>query len=541
MLNILFNSVTLFSIISLFILLVINFKNYLTMFQQNSYYSKNYWTWIKNNLYKILANYYIIYIGLILFSIFNMKIITIILGIIIIIIYLFILWFKLKLQNLKQRIKIVYTPRIKRLIATFILFFTLINLVTVFIQWHNLTQTLNILLLHLLVFNILLPVIILFVNLINAPIENIIKRHYYLDAKKKIANFEGEVIAISGSYGKTTTKNFIHTILSENEFVYQTPASFNSTMGLTIAIRRDLKNVHDIFLAELGAKKNKDLDDVMELTNPNIGVLSSIGPQHLETFKSLENVINTKFAIVEKMQKNGVCYLNIDNEYIANYKIKNKDVNIITYGVNSSNANYQVKNIEQTTKGSKFDIYYLNEKINKEKFETQVLGNLNLLNICVGVAIAHQKKQPIRKIMLGVKKIKAPEHRLQLKNNDKYIMIDDAYNSNPVGSKEALNVLGAFKGRRIVVTPGMIELGAKQKELNFKFGTYMNTNADYVILVGRKISQDIYEGLKTSNYNLNNVFIVDHINDAFSMLNNLCQADKENYVLFENDLPDVYM
>lgn len=527
--------------ICLSILLTINYIDYLTMFQQNSYYLKNYLTWMKSNNYKIYANYYVLYFAIFLLSFLKLNIVAIILSIITLILFIFILFFKVKLQKLKQRIKLVFTPRIKRLITTDIIFTILITLTVVFFTKNNLTILFSSLVLILTLWNVGLPVWILFCNIVNTPIENAIKRHYFLDAKSKLSKFNGEVIAISGSYGKTTTKNFIHTILSENKFVYQTPASFNSTMGLTIAIRRDLKNIHDIFLAELGAKQNHDLDDVMELTNPDIGVLSSIGPQHLETFKTIENVINTKFAIVEQMKNGGTCFLNIDNEYIKNYNVKNKNVNIITYAVSNKDANYQIRNIVQTTKGSTFDVYYNGEKINEDKFQTSVLGKLNLLNICVGIAIAHQKNTPLRKIKLGVKKIKAPEHRLQLKNQGKYIMIDDAYNSNPVGSKEALNVLGAFEGRRIVVTPGMIELGSKQQELNYNFGTYMLNNCDYVILVGRKISKDIYNGLKASNYNMDMVFTVDHINEAFSMLNNLCQEDQNNYVLFENDLPDVYM
>lgn len=539
MLNITWNATLFILILQLFWILFLNFINYLTMFQQNGYYFKNYQTWIKSNLYKIIAKYFIFVLIVLIINIFNILILDIVLNLISIIILCFTIWFKIKLTKQKQRIKIKYTPRIKRLIATFILLL-IIDFVLTLMFAFNFNIWIGILII-LILNNLFLPILILLTNLVNSPIEKTINKKYFNDAKKKVTDFTGEVIALSGSYGKTTTKNFVYTILSQNYFVYQTPASFNSTMGLTISIRKDLKPIHDIFLAELGAKQNKDLDDVMELTSPDLVILSSIGPQHLETFKTMENIINTKFAIVEQLQKNKLALLNYDNEYIKNYKIKNKDVKIITYGIENKDVNYQIRNIELTKEGSIFDVYYNGVIINKEKFKTKVLGKLNLLNICAGIGIAHQKKMKIEDILQGVLKITSPKHRLELKNQGNYIMIDDAYNSNPVGSKEALNVLKQFKGRKIVVTPGMIELGSKQKELNYKFGTYMLGSCDYVILVGQKISKDIYDGLKKSNFKMENVFVVNHINDAFSKLNTLCKNDQINYVLFENDLPDVYM
>lgn len=539
MLNITWKATVFILILQLFWILFFNFINYLTMFQQNGYYFKNYQTWIKSNLYKIIAKYFIFILIVLIINIFNVLILNIFLNLISILVLCFTIWFKIKLTKQKQRIKIKYTPRIKRLIATFILLL-IIDFVLTLMFVFNFNIWIGIVII-LILNNLFLPILILLTNLVNSPIEKTINKKYFNEAKKKVTDFTGEVIALSGSYGKTTTKNFVYTILSQNYFVYQTPASFNSTMGLTISIRKDLKPIHDIFLAELGAKQNKDLDDVMELTSPDLVILSSIGPQHLETFKTMENIINTKFAIVEKLQKNKLALLNYDNEYIKNYKIKNKDVKIITYGIENKDVNYQIRNIELTKEGSIFDVYYNGVIINKEKFKTKVLGKLNLLNICAGIGIAHQKKMKIEDILKGVLKITSPKNRLELKNQGNYIMIDDAYNSNPVGSKEALNVLKQFKGRKIVVTPGMIELGSKQKELNYKFGTYMLGSCDYVILVGQKISKDIYDGLKKSNFKMENVFVVNHINEAFSKLNTLCKNDQINYVLFENDLPDVYM
>lgn len=519
---------------------LIIFKNYLTMFQQNAYYYKNYMTWYKNNTHKIYANYFLIDI-LMFSSIFVNEYLFSIFAVLNIITKIFVILFKIRISQRTQRIKLTYTARIKRLMSTITLLVILMIIFAIMFLGHEFWSKINYINFVMIFVSVYLPQIILVSNYINTPIEQMVRNYYINDAKKIINNFDGEVIGLAGSYGKTSTKNYVFTILSEQYFVYQTPASYNSTMGITISIRTQLKTIHDLFLVELGAKQNNDLDDVMELTNPDIAILSSIGPQHLETFKSMENIINTKFSIVEKLKENGKAFINIDNDYIRNYEIKNKNINLFTYGVNSNDADYQVRNIEQTTKGSKFDIFFKGNKINEDKFETSLLGDLNLLNVCVGVAIAHQKNIPLRKISLGVKKIVAPEHRLQLKKMGKYVMIDDAYNSNPLGSSQALKVLSKFEGRRICVTPGMIELGEKQSQLNFEFGEKMNGCTDYIILVGRKITPDIKLGIMKSGFNMENVFEVSHINEAFNMLNNLCKNDMENYVLFENDLPDVYM
>lgn len=528
--------------------LLLNTKNSIKGFQQNAYMRKNYLLWYKNNSYKIFANYwFFILFSIALISNINNEIITIILLLSSLILLIFSGIFKIKLNKVNERIKLVYTARVKRLITTYIV------LVVLLLGLHYIVLLKsNILVMNFRIFtifyigliillNILNPLVVLASNFFNKPIEKKIRNGFINEAKEKINKYPGEVIALTGSYGKTTTKNYLNTLLSESYYTYPTPASFNSTMGITISIRENLKNIHDMFLVELGAKENNDLDDVMEITKPNIAILSSIGPQHLLSFKTLDNIINTKFAIVEQLKSGSKAYINIDNEHISNYNIKNKNIEVITYSVNNDNSNYQVKNIDQNIKGSSFDIYYNGKKINEEKFITSVLGELNLLNICVSIAVAHDKKVPMRKIRLGVKKIAAPEHRLQLRNNGNYVMIDDAYNSNPLGSKQALDVLSKFPGRKIIVTPGMIELGEKQETLNKEFGKYMFDKTDYIILTGTKITPPIYEGIKESGFNMDHVFKVNHISEAFAMLNNLCKNDKENYVLFENDLPDVFM
>ena len=146
----------------------------------------------------------------------------------------------------------------------------------------------------------------------------------------------------------------------------------------------------------------------------------------------------------------------------------------------------------------------------------------------------------LKELEIGVKRIKPITHRLELKNMGDRTIIDDAYNSNPVGSKMALDVLKLMDGLKIVVTPGMIELGNEQYELNKKFGEYISEVADYVILVGEKQTKPILDGLKNKKYNNKKINIINDVKEAFPIIDSLKEKDRETYVLLENDLPDIF-
>ena len=173
-------------------------------------------------------------------------------------------------------------------------------------------------------------------------------------------------------------------------------------------------------------------------------------------------------------------------------------------------------------------------------FETKLLGNNNIYNILAGIALAQYFNMSIEEIKNAVKKIKPIEHRLELKRIGNMYMIDDAYNSNPTGAKMALDVLDLMPGDKVVVTPGMIELGDKEADYNKEFGKQIaKSRADYVILVGKKQSKDIYEGLIEENYDQEKIIILNDVKEAYRIINSL-KGKNDIYALFENDLPDTY-
>ena len=155
-----------------------------------------------------------------------------------------------------------------------------------------------------------------------------------------------------------------------------------------------------------------------------------------------------------------------------------------------------------------------------------------------GILLGKELGMTIDELKRGVALVKPYEHRLELKKNGTLNIIDDAYNSNPLGSKMALEVLHLMPGKKVVVTPGMIELGEKQYELNKKFGTYIAKVCDYVILVGKEQTKPIYDGLIEQHYNMDNVYVLNNVLDAFNILRRI--DDGNTYVLLENDLPDLF-
>lgn len=279
-----------------------------------------------------------------------------------------------------------------------------------------------------------------------------------------------------------------------------------------------------------------EIKEICEIVPPDYSVITSIGPQHLETFKSMENIVKGKYEIVTYAKKDSTVILNVDNEYIKNNIDKYcSDKKVIEYSLNDKNKKYYVDNISIDDKGSKFTVHFDENKID---LETKLLGKHNIYNIVCGVAISKELGMSDVDIQRSVKKLKPIEHRLELKNMNGILALDDAFNSNPEGSKMAIECLTMFKDKyKVLVTPGMIGLGDKEYELNKKLGEYA-TKCDYVYLVGYNTTKPIKDGMDVLNYN--SYEIVENIYIAFEKLQKLNKEKDNLIVLFENDLPDSY-
>lgn len=435
----------------------------------------------------------------------------------------------------------VYTARVKRMITTFFVLIALIFTAAFFsaerVYFEESTRFTNNLPFIIIGSALYLtPILVPLSNLINKPVEKAVQNWYINDAKKILASCPDlHKVGITGSYGKTSMKFYLSELLSSQYETLKTPESFNTPMGVTITIRRDLKPTHQYFICEMGARRVHEIKELCGIANPHDGIITSVGPQHLETFGSIENVVNTKFELADSISALGKVYLNGDNELIRK---KAPDYpNAITYGLQEGN-DWRATDVSVSDRGTEFTVTAPDGK--SCRYSTKLLGEHNVQNLLGAIAYAADTGIPMEKLVLPVKRIASVPHRLQLLDKGNGVtFIDDAYNSNPSGCRAALAVLGLFDACRILVTPGMVELGAKQEELNYEFGQEASKACDYIVLVGKKQTEPIYNGIKDSGYDMSKVYVADSLNDALAKVN-AYTTDKKKIVLLENDLPDNY-
>ena len=381
------------------------------------------------------------------------------------------------------------------------------------------------------------PLLVPLSNLINKPVEKAVQNWYINDAKRILSECPTlHKVGITGSYGKTSMKFYLDELLNSQYNTLKTPESFNTPMGVTITIRRDLKPTHEYFICEMGARRVHEIKELCGIADPHDGIITSVGPQHLETFGSIDNVLNTKFELADHVKaKGGKIYLNGDNELIL--KKAPEYPNAVLYGLNEGN-HYRATDISVSDRGTEFTVTAPDGET--QRFSMKLLGEHNVQNVLGAIAYAHGTGISLDKLTLPVKRIAAVPHRLQLLDKGgNMTFIDDAYNSNPSGCRAALNVLGLFDACRILVTPGMVELGAKQEELNFEFGQEAAKACDHIVLVGKAQTVPIYNGIKDAGYDMDNVFVADSLGEALDHVR-AYQTDKKKIVLLENDLPDNY-
>lgn len=505
--------------------IIVPSKHGLHIFQQSKYDTKRYIDWIVEYLKKnkLLV---LIYLILVIFS-FMIENYGFIISSLLLCIYSLYMFNK---ESKKEYIKpLVYTFRVKRQIFTLILLDIL--LVVLFLLFVDKKYILPFSL-FVLIMNWLL---IILVNILLMPIEKLVQNYYLNDAKKILNGYSNlKKIGITGSFGKTSSKNIIQAIISEEYRSLMTPASYNTPMGITRTIREYLKPTHQIFVCEMGADHVNDIKFLSNFVKPSIGIVTSIGIQHLSTFGSLENIIKEKMTLIEKLPSDGLGIINYDNEYIRQYNIKNT-CRIVRYGIDNSDVDYQAINIKYTPKGSKFKV---KTKDKSYSFETRLLGKHNISNILAGIAASRELNIDWKDIIKAVKLIPYIEHRLEVKTINGLKFIDNAFNSNPVGAKMSLEVMKMMPKKRIIVTPGMIDLGSKQKEVNYEFGYSMKDHVDIAILVGENQTLPIKEGLDKSGFKSENIYVVKTVKEAFGLVYKL--ADSKDTILLENDLPDAY-
>lgn len=495
-------------------------------FQLNSYRFDTHTKWIRENFFRFLPHFLLSVIMLIAVVLpIKIEIKALICSI------LFALSTILEKPK-KAKKPLVYTARVKRMLVT-IFVLLCVSIAVPNIIFLKEKQSI-ILLVYALVYALSIFAVLL-ANLINKPIELSINQHYINDAKKILRQCPDlTIIGVTGSYGKTSVKYYLNTLLRAKYNVLMTPESYNTPMGVVKTIRGSLKATHEIFICEMGAKWVGDIKELCDIVHPDHGIITSIGPQHLESFKTLDAVKNTKFELADSLPEGGMLFLNGDDE---NIKAHGTNRPAFTYSI-GGDADYTAFDIAVSDRGTTFSVKTKDDEV--QEYSTRLIGRHNVLNIVGAIAVCHQMGISLAALKGQVRKLEGVPHRLELSEKNGVTIIDDAYNSNPSGTKAALEALSLFDGYKILVTPGMVELGEKQDELNREFGRNAASVADYVVLVGQKQAVPIKAGLLDENYDENKIYTANTINDALTHVYALSSAGKKKIILLENDLPDNY-
>lgn len=512
-------------IIALILYVGVALKYELQMMQQNSYRNDRYWRWMKNNgdssSPRRLTLYFLLLISC---TRFTPEIIHPFIAVILVV---------LAVRELRMKYKkpLVFTQRATRLyIASWVVVLLHTTL------WAALTQfDLSVVPMLLLCAAAFSWVVILVANLLMHPIEMQINKGFYNEAKKILEAMPNlRIIGVTGSYGKTSTKHYLYRILSEKYNVLMTPGSYNTPMGVIRTVREMMKPYYDVFIVEMGAKQLGDIKEICDLVCPTIGIVTAVGEQHLESFKSIENVQRTKFELVDALPADGLAVVNNDFEYIANRTVNN--VPVKRYAL-APGTDYHVEDVEYGEVETRFAVVGEGRRI---ELATKLVGDCNLSNLMASVIVALHLDVPEKSIRYGVSQIEQVEHRLNMKRTPGGLsIIDDAFNSNPDGARMALDVLARIKtGKRIVITPGMIELGDKQVEYNKRLGVQMASAADYVMVVGTYNRDAILSGLAEGGMPEEKIFVADSFAIAQARLVQIARAG--DVVLYENDLPDTF-
>ncbi len=392
----------------------------------------------------------------------------------------------------------------------------------------------------------LAPIFLIIGNLLMTPVEATFRRRFVVRAKRALAEVHPSVVGITGSYGKTSTKTYLAHILNGRYKVYATPKSYNTLMGVSMAINNDVANDHsiDYFIAEMGAYIPGEIERLVELTHPSVGIVVEVGPQHLERFGSLDNVATAKYELIKGLPPDGVGVFNWDNPYARamferGYPAIRLAVSREADTASTDGPRFIASAIDETLDGLSFTVTD-REGGTTERFETTLLGLHNVTNILLATAVAVHEGLSLREIALRVRGLQPAESRLVRQTTAEGItIINDAYSANPVGIIGALKVLSLHTpGKRVLITPGMVELGPLMDAENRKLGQLAATQASDVILVGARQTEPIRAGLLDTGFAPEHLIVVETLAEAVTWYQSNLRAG--DTVLFLNDLPDTY-
>ncbi len=385
--------------------------------------------------------------------------------------------------------------------------------------------------LYLLIYDIFLPIIISVIILIFQPFFVVARNIKLKKATKKIALFKKlTVIAITGSYGKTATKEFLTTILSSKFNVLSTPEHQNSEIGIAQTILNDLQEKHQIFIVEMGAYNKGGIKLLCDIVKPSIGIVTGVNGQHLATFGSMENLLSAEGGIelAKSLPKNGLIIVNGDNNHCVDlykniYKI-NPNIRKKIYSTTKQKVNTDI--FTEDIEVSKDSVTFI--AIDKEKemaqFKVATLGHHQVQNLLAAILTAKQLGMNFSEISQACQNIKPNQIGTSLKTGIYGInIIDSSYSANPDGVMADLDYLNTFVGKRVIVMPCLIELASKSAEIHYQIGKKIAKICDLAIITTKEQFTQIQKGAMENGMTESQILLCDKPEEILNNITIVCK------------------
>jgi UDP-N-acetylmuramoyl-tripeptide--D-alanyl-D-alanine ligase len=319
------------------------------------------------------------------------------------------------------------------------------------------------------------------------PLTYLVRRKVILRAQKKREDFPNLlVIGITGSYGKSSTKEFLYEILSEKYKVLKTQRNINAEIGVAQTILKELKPEHQIFVAEIGAYERGKIEEVCKMIKPKIGILTGINEQHMATFGSQENIIKAKFELIDSLPRDGTAILNMNNKYIKDRIMNHALSAIIKTGVDIWAEDIKVE--------KEFILFKIKTKDgDSADFRINLMGRQNLENILLAVGCAKKLGMNLNEISAVCWKINSAQGGIKFLKREQPMVLDASYSANPDGVIADLEYLKLYQGKKLIIMPCLIELGKASKEVHQKIGRKIAEVCDLAIITTKDYFKEIKE------------------------------------------------
>lgn len=397
--------------------------------------------------------------------------------------------------------------------------------------------------LYLLVFDILTPLIVTAVVFLFQPLSVLVRNNTIRKAKKKIRNLKliiggPIVVGITGSYGKTSTKEFLSTILSYKFNVLKTKDHQNSEIGISKCILNNLNKDHQVFVVEMGSYNKGGIKLLSNIVKPKIGIVTGVNEQHLALFGSLDNLLSAEGGreLAEALPKDGLLVLNGDNKYCLDL-YKKTDVEKKVYTLKKDKINSDIWADEITVKKDNVSFVALTKEKEMSSFNINVFGKQNIQNILAAILVARQLGMSFDEIIKAIKDIKQEQSGILLKNGKHGVnIIDSSYSSNPDGVMADLEYLSIFPKKKVIIMPCLIELGARSAEIHQKIGKKIGETCDLAIITTREMFKEIKKGAIEAGMKDKNIVFCEKPEEISTRISIFCT--KGDTVLLEGRVPE---